>query len=64
MIKAKDIKELLKSKFILIAKEIKTKTKTEAPGVKSGGCPLTLVAKATYAFVNIERHRRPRLSLA
>lgn len=50
-------KELLKSKFILIVKE--KKTKTEAPGVKSGGRPLTLVAKATYAFVNIESHGHP-----
>ena len=36
---AKDIKEFLKSKFMLIVK--KNQTKLEAPGIKSGGRPLT-----------------------
>ena len=36
MIKAKDIKELLKSKFILIAKEIKKKQKQKPLELKVG----------------------------
>ena len=59
---AKDIKEFLKSKFMLIVK--KNQTKLEAPGIKSGGRPLTRLASATSALMKVASHCQPHLASA